>query len=179
MNGSMTNRSRTRQRRILKRLDKFNFPRDLDQPMIRATNIQYEVAERSIGTPYGGIGLIHQLAKTLGLPAAIDERLHLFKIHLPYHESDHVLNIAFNILAGGKHLEHLELRRNDEVYLNALGAQRIPDPTRGFRSEASVALRQSITNDKQRNAANGNNKKSTGTSSAANLKSKFKFPTFR
>jgi hypothetical protein len=48
---------------------------------------------------------------------------------LPYHESDHVLNIAFNILAGGHKLEHLELRRNDEVYLNALGAQRIPDPT--------------------------------------------------
>jgi hypothetical protein len=40
-----------------------------------------------------------------------------------------VLNIAFNILAGGRRIEHLELRRNDEVYLNALGAVRIPDPT--------------------------------------------------
>ena len=59
----------------------------------------------------------------------IDHNLHLFKRHLPYHESDHVLNIAFNILAGGKRIEHLELRRNDEVYLNALGAERIPDPT--------------------------------------------------
>jgi len=48
---------------------------------------------------------------------------------LPYSESDHVLNIAYNVLAGGTCLEHLELRRNDEVYLNALGAQRIPDPT--------------------------------------------------
>ena len=55
--------------------------------------------------------------------------LHLLKRHLPYHESDHVLNIAFNILAGGKRIEHLELRRNDEVYLDALGAERIPDPT--------------------------------------------------
>jgi hypothetical protein len=26
-------------------------------------------------------------------------------------------------------LEHLELLRNNEAYLNALGAQRIPDPT--------------------------------------------------
>ena len=26
-------------------------------------------------------------------------------------------------------LEHIELRRNDEVYLDALGAGRIPDPT--------------------------------------------------
>ena len=35
------------------------------------------------------------------------------------------LNIAFNILAGGQPLEHLKLRRNDELYLNALGAERI------------------------------------------------------
>ena len=59
----------------------------------------------------------------------IDRNLHLLKRHLPYHESDHVLNIAFNILAGGQRIEHLELRRNDEVYLDALGAKRIPDPT--------------------------------------------------
>jgi hypothetical protein len=39
---------------------------------------------------------------------------------LPYSESDHVLNIAYNLLAGGTCLEHLELRRNDEVYLDAL-----------------------------------------------------------
>jgi len=53
----------------------------------------------------------------------------VFKIYLPYGESDHVLNIAYNLLAGGTRLVRLELRRNDEVYLNALGAQRIPDPT--------------------------------------------------
>jgi len=46
-----------------------------------------------------------------------------------YSESDHVLNIAYNLLCGGTCLEHLELRRNDEAYLNALGAPRIPDPT--------------------------------------------------
>ena len=59
----------------------------------------------------------------------LDHNLHLLKRHLPYHESDHVLNIAFNILAGGQRLEHIERRRNDEVYLDALGAERIPDPT--------------------------------------------------
>ena len=53
----------------------------------------------------------------------------IFKMHLPYSEADHVLNIAFNLLAGGTCLEHLELRRTDEAYLNALGAERIPDPT--------------------------------------------------
>jgi len=46
-----------------------------------------------------------------------------------YHESDHVLNFAYNILVGGMRLEHIELRRNHEAYLNGLGAQRIPDPT--------------------------------------------------
>ena len=40
-----------------------------------------------------------------------------------------MLNIAYNLLSGGECLEDLELRRNDEVYLDALGAQRIPDPT--------------------------------------------------
>ena len=60
---------------------------------------------------------------------AIDRHLQLLKIHLPYHESDHVLNIAYNLLAGGTCLEHLELLRNDEAYLDALGARRIPDPT--------------------------------------------------
>ena len=44
-------------------------------------------------------------------------------------QSDHVLNIAYNLLAGGECLEDIELWRNDEVYLDALGAQRIPDPT--------------------------------------------------
>ena len=150
MNGIMTNRSRRRQRRILKRLDKFNFPDDLAQPMFRAVNIQYEVAERSVGTPYGGIGLVHQLAKSLGLPAAIDRRLHLFKIHLPYHESDHVLNIAYNALCDGRCLQDLELRRQDEAYLNALGAPRIPDPTtagdfcRRFAAEDLEDLQQAI-----------------------------------
>ena len=52
-----------------------------------------------------------------------------FKVHLPYHESDHVLNLADNALCGGTCLEDLELRRQDEAYSNLLGAQRIPDPT--------------------------------------------------
>jgi hypothetical protein len=72
---------------------------------------------------------MHLLARRTGLIEAIDERLAVLKVHLPYHESDHVLNIAYNLLSGGTCLEDLELRRNDEVYLDALGAERIPDPT--------------------------------------------------
>jgi hypothetical protein len=37
--------------------------------------------------------------------------------------------VAYNLLAGGSCLEHLELLRSDEGYLDALGARRIPDPT--------------------------------------------------
>jgi hypothetical protein len=146
----MTDRSRRRQRRIERRLDKFTFPEDLSRPMLRATSIRYEVADRDVGTAYGGIGLVHQLARTLGLAAAIDERLHLFKLHLPYHESDHVLNIAYNVLCDGRCLQDLELRRQDEAYLNLLGATRIPDPTtagdfcRRFQPRHLDALQEAI-----------------------------------
>ena len=40
-----------------------------------------------------------------------------------------MLNFAFNPLCGGTCLEDIELRRNDEAFMDALGAQRIPDPT--------------------------------------------------
>jgi Transposase DDE domain group 1 len=115
-------------RRIKKRLA--NTPgMERPVPMMTATNIHYEQANRVRGLSAGGIGAILLLAHKIELEKEIDRTLHLLKRHLPYHESDHVLNIAFNILAGGKRIEHLELRRNDEVYLDALGAERIPDPT--------------------------------------------------
>ena len=97
--------------------------------MFTARNIQYELADRARGLSAGGIGAMHLLALRTGLVDAIDANLHLLKVHLPYHESDHVLNIAYNILAGGTCLEDIELQRSHEVYLDALGAQRIPDPT--------------------------------------------------
>ena len=115
-------------RRIEKRLDKANC-QGCDRPMLRPANIQYELAARTRGTTYGGIGSMLLLVRKLGLAEAIDRRLHLLKIHLPYHESDHVLNFAFNALCDATCLEDLELRRNDEVYLDAVNARRIPDPT--------------------------------------------------
>jgi hypothetical protein len=72
---------------------------------------------------------MHLLARRVGLVEEIDRRLRLLKYHRPYHESDHVLNIAYNILCDGDCLQDLERLRNDEAYLDALGAQRIPDPT--------------------------------------------------
>jgi hypothetical protein len=115
-------------RRINKRLDNSPGP-ERPVPMMTATNIQYEYADRVRGLSAGGIGAIFLMAQKIGLVKDIDRNVHVLKRHLPYHESDHVLNIAFNILAGGERIEHLELRRNDEVYLDALGATRIPDPT--------------------------------------------------
>src|SRR5947208_8033334 len=117
-----------RKRRIQHRLQDRRW-NDQRAPMFRASNIHYDLAERSRGLGVGGIGAIHLLARRVGLIEAIDEAVALLKVHLPYHESDHVLNIAYNILSGGSCLEDIELRRNDEVYLDALGAQRIPDPT--------------------------------------------------
>jgi len=102
---------------------------DQPRPIFRGGNIRYEIAERDRGLAYGGIGLIHLMARELRLPERINERLKLLKRHMPYFESDHVLNIAYNALMDGSCLEDIELRRQDEVFLDALGAQRIPDPT--------------------------------------------------
>jgi hypothetical protein len=111
-----------------RRLAPRNF-RPNPRPVFTASNIHYDVAERAQAIACGGIGAIHLMAGQIGLVQAIDRDLHLLKVHLPYHESDHVLNIAYNLLAGGHCIEDLELRRNDEAYLDGLGACRIPDPT--------------------------------------------------
>ncbi|MFZ0790453.1 MAG: IS1380 family transposase [Chromatiaceae bacterium] len=97
--------------------------------MMTASNIHYEISERSRGIAHGGIGAMHALARQIGLIDAIDQKLHLLKIHLPYHESDHVLNFAYNALCDGDCLQDIELRRTDEAFLDALAARRIPDPT--------------------------------------------------
>src|SRR5215203_5849560 len=83
------------------------------EPVFAASNIHYEAATRTRAIACGAIG----------------ERLHLLKFHLPYHESDHVLNFAYNALCNGTCLDDIGLRRNDVVFLDALGADRIPDPT--------------------------------------------------
>src|SRR5580692_2542960 len=112
------------QRRLDKSRDTLTF-----RPQFAADNIHYEVSDKTRAITCGGIGVFHALARRVGLVEAIDRRLHLLKFHLPYHESDHVLAIAYNALCSGTCLQDLELRRNDEAFLDALGARRIPDPT--------------------------------------------------
>ena len=127
MNDKIRRQLKARKRRIEKRLAKAASGSQC--PEITASNIHYEVAERQQAISSGGIGLIHGMVKAVELDKAINERVNLFKFYLPYSESDHVLNMAYNIFAGGTCIEHLEFRRTDEAYLNALGAERIPDPT--------------------------------------------------
>jgi hypothetical protein len=139
------NRLRNCKRRIERRLRPKNWP-DQPEPMFKARNIHYDFADKARGLACGGIGALHLLVQRLGLPEAIDGELHLLKRHVPYSDSDHVLNMGYNLLAGGQVLEDIELLRNDENYLNALGAQRIPDPTtagdflRRFRERDVKAL---------------------------------------
>ncbi len=140
---------RNSKRRIEHRLREIQWP-DQPVPMFSATNIHYEVGVKTRALDSGGIGAIHKLAQVTGLVEEIDRRLELLKVHKPYHESDHTLNVAYNILAGGTCLEDIELRRNNEVYLDALGAQRIPDPTtagdfcRRFGQDDPEALMEAI-----------------------------------
>lgn len=119
---------RNGKRRIARRL-KNTKRKSRRGPVFTTGKLAYEIAARSSGIAVGGIGAIHRLAHKSGLVKEIDSRLNLLKIHNPYCESDHVLNIAYNILAGGTCLEDLELLRNNENYLDALGAASIPDPT--------------------------------------------------
>ncbi|MGH9901042.1 MAG: IS1380 family transposase [Pyrinomonadaceae bacterium] len=100
-----------------------------EEPALAGSNIHYEMGEKTSAIAYGGIGAIQRLVRKTGLADRIDEKLQLLKVHAPYHESDHVLNIAYNALCGGRTLDDIELRRNDRVFLDALGANSIPDPT--------------------------------------------------
>lgn len=140
---------RQRKRKLGKRLERKQWPEQA-RPMFRAQNIQYEMAERTRAIDCGAIGAFHVLGRKTGLIKAIDESLHLLKRHLPYHESDHVLNLAYNTLSGGACLDAIELHRNDESYMDALGAERIPAPTtegdfsRRFRGSDVLALMEAV-----------------------------------
>lgn len=111
-----------------------------------AGNPRYEFAERTRAMPYGGIGVMLKLAREVGLVAKLDDQLDVLKRPSPYTDADHVMNIALNVLCGGHVLEDIEVRRNDLVFLDALGARSIPDPTtagdycRRFDAEAVLRL---------------------------------------
>ena len=139
MNATIRQKLARCKRRIEQRLDKDNNA-GCDRPMLTASNIRYELAERTRAISAGGIGMIHKLVKAVGLDEAINRRVKLLKLNMPYHESDHVLNIAYNVLAGGTCLEHLELLRTNEAFLDALGRGGFPIPPRPVTFAAGLTL---------------------------------------
>jgi Transposase DDE domain group 1 len=142
-------------RSIERRLKRKNY-KDQAEPMLKAVNLEYQVGERTRAIGYGGIGAMHTMVCKLGLDQAINEQVKLLEAHLPYHESDHVLNLTYNVLSGGTCLEDIERLRQDESYLNGLGAERIPDPTtagdflRRFGEADVLALQEAINGVRQR-----------------------------
>ena len=121
--------SARRQRKVAARHAKAGHWSPRPEPMFTSGAVHYEVGANTDAMSFGGIASMHRLVTKLGLPEQIDERLHLLKVHLPYHESDHVLNLAYNVMCGGTRLEDIERLRHDTAYMNALGAELIPDPT--------------------------------------------------
>ncbi len=119
-------------------------------PVLGRANIGYELSDRTKGTAHGGMGMIARLVAKVGLAARIDAAVSLLKIHRPYHESDHVLNIAYNALCGGTRLDDIELRRSDAAFLDGLGTPALPDPTtagdfcRRFDETSIMALQEAI-----------------------------------
>jgi Transposase DDE domain group 1 len=118
--------------------------------MLTSQKINYEIGGTVEATPYGGIFAMHRLVTRLGLVKAIDAGLELLKMHLPYHESDHVLTLAYSVLTGGTRLEDVDRLRNDVPLMNGLGAKLLPDPTttgdflRRFTEADLVALMDAI-----------------------------------
>ena len=115
-------------KKLAKRLKRTNYA-DQPEPMFQPANLHYEMSERSRAIGFGGIGAIQTLVKRLALDEAINRQVPLLKAHVPYFESDHVLNIAYNVLTGGTCLEDIDRLRDDASYARGLSAERIPDPT--------------------------------------------------
>ena len=123
-----------RKRRIEKRLEAARAGRFVRMmsgagPVLSTTGLKYELADKAHAIVYGGVPLMLRVARESGLVEAIDSGVPILKWRSPYYESDHVLNLALNALCEGTCLEHIERRRNDEAFLNAIGADSIPDPT--------------------------------------------------
>jgi hypothetical protein len=104
-------------------------PKNPGAPEFNAPRAKYEIGERVRAVTCGGLPAMHDLVRGVGLPAAIDQQLGILKRARPYRDSDHILNIAYNVLCGGQVLDDIELRRHDAAFLDMLGAEAIPDPT--------------------------------------------------
>ena len=119
---------RQREEEIARRLDR-KWTGERGEPVLAGGNIHYEISDRVQAIDCGGLGLIQLLVKKLGLAESINQRVQVLKRHLPYRESDPVLNLIYNVMSGGSCLQDVEARRRDVGYLDALGARKVPAPS--------------------------------------------------
>jgi hypothetical protein len=106
-------------------------------------------------THYGGLVLAQQFVRRFGVAKRLDDALVLFKRHAPYHESDHVLALAYTLYADGTCLEDQAALQGSEAVRRLVGACRIPDPTtagdflRRFRAAQDVEHLSGVTDEVQ------------------------------
>ena len=97
--------------------------------VFRLPKTDIEIDQRSEVTPYGGLSLFGAFVRRFQIAEQLNDAVQLFKVHLPYHESDHILAIAANLFVGGTCLEDQTNLQRSEAVRRMLGAVRIPDPT--------------------------------------------------
>jgi len=119
---------RKREEEMARRLDR-KWSGEKGERVLKGGNIHYEISDRVRAIDCGGLGLIQLLVEKLGLAESIDQRVKVLARHLPYRESDHVLNLIYNVMSGGSCLQDVEERRRDPGYLDAVGARKVPAPS--------------------------------------------------
>jgi DDE family transposase len=97
--------------------------------VMRHPKLHLEKDLRGEMTELGGLVLPQQFVRRFRVAQRIDAALNLFKRRVPYHESDHVLALAYTLYADGKCLEDQATLQGSEAIRRMLGACRIPDPT--------------------------------------------------
>jgi Transposase DDE domain group 1 len=97
--------------------------------VMRHPLLHLESDPRGEMTHYGGLVLAQQFVRRFRVAKRLDEALVLFRRHAPYHESDHVLALAYTLYADGTCLEDQAVLQGSEAVRRLVGACRIPDPT--------------------------------------------------
>ena len=112
--------------------------------VMRHPLLHLESDSRGEMTHYGGLVLAQQFVRRFRVAKRLDEALVLLRRHAPYHESDHVLALAYTLYADGTCLEDQAVLQGSEAVRRLVGACRIPDPTtagdflRRFKSAKDV-----------------------------------------
>jgi hypothetical protein len=123
--------------------------------VMRHPGLNLESDSRGEITHYGGLVLAQQFVRRFGVAKRIDQSLALFKRHAPYHESDHVLALAYTLYVDGTCLEDQGELQGSEAVRRVVGACRIPDPTtagdflRRFKSAQEVEQLSGVSDEVQ------------------------------